>query len=472
MPNWQPIIETAHGKTTHGKAGRGPIYLAVAEAIGQAIARGDLTDGERLPPQRALAERLGVDLTTISRAYAEAARRGLVEATVGRGTFVRAAARAADAQAMVDMTMNLPPQPPELRALLQEGLAGLLARAELGPLLAYRAGAGSMADRAAGADWLAPLLGQAPGQALEPSRLLVCAGAQCALVGLLTLLARPGDALVTDALTYPGLRGLAGQLGLRLVAADADADGMLPEAVDRLCREVGPKAIYCMPTMHNPVAVTMPPARRQALAEVALRHAVPVIEDDAYGLLPSHPLAAVTAAAAGVGYYIGTVSKCLTPALRVAYVVAGSTAEAARVAAAIRATSLVPPPLMAGLMTRWVHDGSAARILAAIRAESVARQRLARGLLPAERVQGAAEGLHLWLTLPAQWNRLEFCMYVRGQGLALVPSDAFAVGAAPAANAVRISLGAAESAATLETALGSVAAALRAEPPLRLGEIV
>jgi DNA-binding transcriptional MocR family regulator len=361
-----------------------PIYLAIADAIGAAIAAGELRAGKRLPTHRALADTLGVDLTTVTRAYAEARRRGLLQATVGRGTFIRSHAQAPSARTKgrdgpVDLGMNLPPLPsdPPLEDLLQQGLSRLLAGSEAAELLTYRSGSGAPEERMAGAVWLRPTLGE-----LDPERVLVCPGAQPALLALLGALAGPGDAVLTDTLTYPGIRGAAAQLGIRLVGVAADAEGLLPEAVQEACREVRPKALYCVPTIHNPTTVTMPLERRRAIAEVARRHDLRILEDDAYGLLPSVPLPAVAALAPELSFYVSTVSKVLSPALRVAYLVVPDARWAARLCAALRANVLMASPLLAGLLAAWIQDGTAGTVVSAIRRESAARQKMAREVLP------------------------------------------------------------------------------------------
>ncbi|MBP0495128.1 PLP-dependent aminotransferase family protein [Roseomonas indoligenes] len=448
---WVPRIEGVEG----------PIYLAIAGAIGAGLAEGTLRPGERLPTHRALADALGVDLTTVTRAYAEARRRGLLDARVGRGTFVRSAPampRPDGAEGPVDLGMNLPPLPesPDLPALLQEGLSRLLAEGAQ-DILTYRRGAGTEEERAAGALWLRPVLG-----AVNPGRVLVCPGAQPALLAVLGQLAGPGDVVLTDALTYPGIRAAAAQLGIRLAGVARDEGGMRPDAVEAACRTLRPKALYIIPTIHNPTTVTMPEERRRALAGTALRLDLPVLEDDAYGLLPGAPLPAIAALAPGITYHVATLSKVLSPALRMAYVVApGGAAE--RLGAALRAGVLMASPLLAGLATRWVQDGTAGTLLSAIRRECAARQRVARALLPRGSFDAHPEGLHLWLRLPPRWSRLDFTAHLRRQdGLAVVPSDAFAVeGAAP--DAVRLSLGAARGRDALRRAIRAVAAALEEE---------
>lgn len=453
--------------------GSGPIYRAIADAIGAAIADGTLPPGSRLPTHRALADTLGVDLTTVTRAYGEARRRGLLDATVGRGTFIRGAAPvpAEDpVQGPVDLGMNLPPIPtdPALPALLQQGLARMLGAGDVARRLTYRAGAGSAGERAAGAAWLRPTLGAVPAE-----RVLVTPGAQPALAAVFGALAVRGQTVLTDPLTYPGLRGLAAQNGLLLRAVPGDAQGMLPEALDAACGDGVPKALYLVPTQHNPMAVTMRAERRAAIAAIALRHGVPIVEDDAYGVLPSQPLPALASLAPALAFHVATLSKVISPALRVAFLVVPDASWAARLTAALRAQVLMPAPLMSGLAAAWVEDGTAASVLGAIRRENAARQRIARELLPAGSFTAEPEGLHAWLRLPASWDRLHFAAQLRRQGLAVVPSDAFAVDpAAPPVAAVRLSLGAAPNRAALRGALATVAQTLAMEAGAGFADIV
>ncbi|NMJ40257.1 PLP-dependent aminotransferase family protein [Roseomonas sp. JC162] len=446
----------------------GPIYRAIAETIGAAVAAGELRDGDRLPTHRALADALGIDLTTVTRAYAEARRMGLLQATVGRGSFIRAAPAVGGPGSAVDLSMNLPPLPasPALPDLLRDGMAAMLGAPGAAEVLTYRSGAGSGAERAAGAAWLSPVLGEVPVE-----RVLLSPGAQPALMVVLGALLAPGEVVLTDAMTYPGLRGAAAQLGLRLRGVAADADGMLPDAIAAACQaEPRPKALYCVPTMHNPTAATMPLTRREAIAALARTLGLQVIEDDAYGLLPAAPLPAIASLAPECCFHVATVSKVISPALRVAWMVVPDARWAARMATALRATVLMASPLLAGLFTRWVGDGTAAAVLGAIRHECAARQRIAQEVLAGARFAAHPEGIHLWLDLPAGWDRLDFAAQLRRRGLAVVPSDAFAVGAPVAA--VRVSLGAAADRTALRGALGAIAEELRSDAGPSFADIV
>ncbi len=435
----------------------GPVYLAILKALETAIREGELHPGDRLPPQRTVAAKLGVDFTTVTRAYTAARERGLVEGTVGRGTFVRG--RAADDEAgLVDLGMNLPPPPQglSLAALLGETGGAILAKTDVAALMAYHPGAGSLGQRAAGAQWLAPCLG-----VVDPDRVLVCAGAQAALAALVTLLVPRGGAVVTEPLTYPGLIALAGHLGVELVACPVDGEGMVPDALARLCAERDPSAVYCIPTQQNPAAYTMGEARRREIAAVVSRAGAPLIEDDAYGRLPAQPLPAIARFAPNQAWHVATLAKALTPGLRTAFLVAPDADMARRAERALRAVALMPAPLMTAVATRWIREGVAEAVLAGVRAEAVARRAIARELLPAAR--GDAESLHVWLDLPGAWDGRRLREAARDRGLSLVTADSFAVGLL-GRNGMRISLGGPARQAVLREALTGVAAILAGGP--------
>src|SRR5260221_1314281 len=250
----------------------GPFYLPMADALEADIAGGRIKPGDRLPAQRDLATRLKIDFTTVGRAFAEARRRGLIEATVGRGSFVRRPVAAADAMSPVDMTMNLPPQPAslDLQGRIERGLAKVLARPDFNNLLTYREAAGAPGDRRAGAHWLAPRLADLP---IE--RLLIASGAQVAIAALLTTLAKADDLIITEELTYPGLRLIAQQLGLRLHGIAMDEHGLIPAAFDEAFRSLRPTALYSVPVLHNPSTATKPIDRRREIAAIAARYRLP-----------------------------------------------------------------------------------------------------------------------------------------------------------------------------------------------------
>jgi DNA-binding transcriptional MocR family regulator len=434
----------------------GPAYKRLAQALEAAIAEGELQAGDQIPAQREVARLVGIDFTTVTRAYALARGRGLIEGTAGRGTFVRGRA-GEDEAGLVDLSMNLPPQPQGLNlgALLRETTGAVLARTDPAVLMAYHPGSGSLAQRTAGAAWLAPTLGE-----VAPDRVLLCGGAQTALNALLGLLAEPGDAILVEPLTYPGLLIAAAQRGLRAVACPMDAEGLEPEALARLCAEHRPRAIVCTPTFQNPTTATMSLARREAIVAAARAAGVPIIEDDAYGLLPTpSPRALASLWPDGV-FHVATTAKTLSPGLRIAFVVAPED-RVAETAEALHAIAQMPAPLMAAVVTAWIREGAAVKVLEGVRREAVERRRLAAEILPT--AIGGPESLHVWLDLPAGWSAGRMLDAARARGLSLVDAAAFR---APGITreGVRLSLGAPGKAATLGRALREVAAILKAGP--------
>lgn len=425
----------------------GPAYRRIALALEAAVAEGELQAGDQIPAQREIARLVGVDFTTVTRAYGLARERGLVEGTTGRGTFIRSRTDN-DETGLVDLSMNLPPQPEgvNLAGLLRETTGAILARTDPATLMAYHPSAGSLAQRTAGAAWLTPTLG-----AVDPSRVVVTGGAQTALTALIDHLTTPGDTILVEALAYPGLLATARRRGLHLIGCPMDAEGLEPEALARLLTMHGPSLICCTPTFQNPTAATMGAARRAAIVELARAAGVPIVEDDAYGLLPHTPPPALAALWPEGAFHVATTAKTLSPGLRLAYVVTPP-GRAEGVAATLHAIAQMPSPLMAAVVTAWIREGLAAKLLAGVRVEAMARRALAAELLP--RAIGGAESLHVWL--PGAMAT----MAARERGLALVGAETFRAPGA-AGEGLRISLGAASKRTALARGLRELAALSR-----------
>jgi DNA-binding transcriptional MocR family regulator len=424
FPLWLPEL------AIHG----GPRFLQIADALQAAVVNGSLQPGDRLPPQRQLAAQLDVDLTTITRAYDEARRRNLLEGRGARGTYV--AAPKVELTSVLDLSMNTPPPPDgvDFDDLLKQGLSQVLMRADTELLMTYHLGGGSDSDRKAGARWLEPMLGR-----LDARQVVVCPGAQAAIAALILALTEPGDVILAEPTGYPGLRAAAIQFGRHIVAVDADKHGMMPEPLQQACRQHKPALVYLNPTLQNPTAITMPERRRKELASIAKRCNVRIVEDDPYWLLAEAPPPPVATFAPEQGYYISTLSKCLTPGLRVAFVLVRNPQERDRFLAALRSFALMAAPLTAALATQWILDGSADRLMKGVRNEARLRHRMARDIL-AGRYNGAGDGLHVWLELPAYWNAAQLARAADSEGIAVTPAEAFATGSA-SVNAIRICLG-------------------------------
>jgi len=441
----------------------GPLFRRIADALAEDVFDGRLRRGEQLPPQRALANALNVDLSTITHAYREARSRGLIEGRVGQGTFVAETLsqvrRVETSWAAFDLSMNLPPQPlgADLEGRITRGVTAIARESGLSAYLNYREAGGLAEERETAARWLAARIPHA-----DATRLLICPGTQCALSILLSTMTSPGDTILTEVLTYPGMKAAAESARVKLVGVASDASGILPDALKTACRRHKPKALYLVPTIHNPTTLTTTPARRKAIATVLRSTGVKLIEDDAYG--PLEPDAVPIAAQLPEHtFYAATVSKCIAPGMRVSFLLVPDKSNADALGDMLRAHVQMAAPLMIALVSRWLAENSFDAVVAAIREEARARQKLATHILAGRPFAARPNGHHLWLPLPAHWTPTTFVAHVRRRGIAIVGSDAFAVGGS-APNAVRVALGAASSRAELGEALSLLVAAWDSPP--------
>ncbi len=424
MTIWTPEIDEIAG----------PRYLAIANCLAADVRSGRLAAGDRLPTHRDLAETLGLTVGTVTRAYAEAERHGLVHGEVGRGTFVGPTAAALAAAGPIDLGLNLPlyAEDPDLG----DALRTLARRDDLHELLSYLPGGGTDRHRRAGAAWIAR-----HGVTVAPEQVIITGGAQHAIAILLGTLCRPGDAVMCEPVTYPGLKTVAKLLGLQLVPVAMDDEGLEPGALDAVCRASGARVLYCLPTLHNPTTATMGRARRDAVVAVARRRDLLIIEDDVHGLLAEPAPEPLAQLAPERTFYIASTSKVVAGGLRVAFV-ATPAAAVDRVVATVSATLWALPPLTVEIAALWIDDGTAAQVSVRKRDEAARRQALARDLLPVEAMRTAPHSYFLWLELAAPWSAEMFASEARARGVVVTPSSAFAVGEAAALAAVRVSLSA------------------------------
>jgi DNA-binding transcriptional MocR family regulator len=455
---WNPNLESFSG----------PRYLAIVSAIADAVERGHLKAGDKMPTHRDLADAVGVTTGTITRAYSEAAKRGLLVGETGRGTFVKAnifedafpAVSFSEDEELIDLSLNIPPLAVGdlLGQVLTDTLARLAERPGLSALLGYQPAPGLKRHRAAGADWIAR-----SGLSIDPEQVLVCTGALHAMTVVLSTITNPGDSVFTESLTYPGMKNLAHLLHLRLKGLPTDNQGIIPEAFDKACRRESTKILYTIPTIQNPLGTVMPEERRRAIAEIAVRHGVAIVEDDVHSfMLPSQP-PPLSSFAPENSYYILSTSKSIAGGMRIGYLVAPER-MIEPLATSLRATVWMAAPLMAEIASEWIRDGTADRIVEQKRSEAAARQSIARAALDGFQFDAHPLSFHLWLHLPEPWRSNEFSAQLRRRGVVVTPAEAFVPGREEPPHAVRVCVGAPRSRAQLEKGLCIIRSVLQQTP--------
>ncbi len=468
MTNWQPAIDQFEG----------PRYLAIASALADDIKRGRLRPGDRLPTHRELAWRLGVTVGTVSRAYAEAERRGLTSGEVGRGTFVRrpdsgptaerigAIERQLDqSSAAIGLNIATPCPVPEADTI-QDVLLEIVQSPDLTDLMGYQPPGGDARARGLAARWLA-----LSGLEVAAEQTVVAAGAHNALLAVLAAVARPGHRIAAERMTYAGLPLAAHLLGLRLEGLELDEEGLSPAAFEAACRGGDLRALYCIPTLHNPTTATMSLARRRDIVEIARRHDVAIIEDDIFGLLSRpHPVP-LAALAPERGYLVSSLSKTVAPGLRIGFA-AAPRAGAEALAHSLRAINWMTAPVMLETAMRLIESGAGERIMNARRAEAEQRRRILLDDLAAWRPRCPEGALFAWLELPEDWDPVAFATAAAGRGVQITPAETFTIGRRGAAHGVRLAYGGPGSRAELRSGLAIIARLLQESPLAALGAVV
>jgi DNA-binding transcriptional MocR family regulator len=456
--------------------GRGEVYLSLADALEQAIRSGRLPAGTRLPTHRALSKQAGVAVSTVSRAYGEAARRGLIDGTVGRGTFVRAVAGGGGGENGVrseglrpierlylpimqrDDAINLSlnePLPDGTGERLRDALAALAAKPDLDMLGHYLPPQGQPRHRAAGAMWL-----QALGVEARADDIFAVSGGQTALMTIFLALARAGDTVLTEELTWPGALSVGRLTGIRLMPVAIDREGLVPDAFEAACQSFRPRFVYTMPTLHNPTTATAGEGRRRDIAAIAKAHNVLIVEDDAYGFLVEPRAVSYYQLAPGQTVYLTSLSKSIAPALRVGFMAVPPRLHKL-FRSAMRATTVMVSPILLELAAQMIDSGAGAEAVRFQTAAARKRQRLAASILGPE--GSAPASLHYWLRLPAELRNASFVADALAHGVAVTPGDAFTVTPGHDPGGVRLCLCAEPDQARLQQALTTLAQLLYAD---------
>ena len=432
-----------------------PIYQRIAAAIRVELAAQRLAPGDRLPPIRELARRLGVNRDTVALAYEALAEAGVVEASVGRGTFVaeRSAPRAAAApvappplsplaQRVLDLEHARPrfgsadgavplhtliPDPglypaEDFRRVLNRVLASG------GPdLLLYGEAQGHPRMRAVLAERL-----RASGIAVSADELVLCHGASQGIALALRLFAEPGDAIALEEPTYHNVLAAVVGLGLRAAPIAMREGGLDLAAAERTLARPDVKVLYTIPSFHNPLGTTTSREHRRALLEIAARCGKPVIEDG-YELdlrLEGRPVPSLAALdVAGLVVHLHSFSKSLFPGVRVGAVAArGRLVEA--LLALKRATDLSDAMPLQAALAEFVASGAYDRHLVRLRRVLRARRDALCDALAEHLPEGASfarpeGGTQLWVELPGGIDTADLLADAIGAGVLFAPGSQF-----------------------------------------------
>ena len=419
-----------------------PAYMSLADQFARAIGEGVLPAGTRLAPQRKLADELGLSVQTVSRAYEELIRRGLVLGEVGRGSFVLPAG-AENAPPylserpgeLIDLSILKPVTERMHVDRFREGLHWVADNLTAAAALSFRPNSVLPRHRQVAVDWL-----RRGGIDTAPENVTITDGATSAITSAVMSAVPPGGTLAAAALTHHLLMPLCKYLGLHLEALPIDDDGISPAALDAMARKGSLRAVYMQPAAINPMAIMTSAERRRELAEIARRHDILIIENDMLNamILDRPPPMAVLAPERTL--HINGFTKTTLPGLRIAWLVSPGR-MAAGTANRHLVTNWMATPAMVELLSHWVTDGTVEALIGWQRDALSVRHRIAREVLGGAAFRAHPQGLHLWLELPAGRDEEEFVAQARQRGVAIASGRAFRLGERDRRDAVRIALG-------------------------------
>jgi len=455
---WRPSVAKQKGETKHG---------ALTERIIADIDSGILKPMDRMPTHRDLARELGLSVQTVSLSYKEAERLGYLSGEIGRGTFVKARVTDRAGRMMLDHSQNEVLDLSIIRAVYLDAhedasreIFRELAESDIASFMRpCRPIAGLDRHREAARLWLQPM-----GVSAGAERILVTNGAAHSIFLALSCIIRSGDVVLCENLTDHGIIGLSNILGFSLKGLPTDAEGILPDALEAACAVGSVRALVLIPTLNNPTSHVAGAERRRAIAEIAQRYGIFVIEDEVYRPMIEEDLPSITELLPDLGFFATSFTKTVLTGLRVGYLVVPP-AYSIRAASILRVSSWSGTYLTAEIATRWVENGTAQELLAIQRDEARSRQGIAAEILGDHFASSHPLSLCAWLKVPQHWTEDGLVRSLANQNVAVTPSEPFIAGPGHGGG-IRICLGGRMSHATLRKALTTVRQAFEQLPPV------
>ncbi|MGK6315503.1 PLP-dependent aminotransferase family protein [Neorhizobium sp. DT-125] len=454
MTNWRPDPSQL----------RRPAYLSLAEQIARAIQERKLANGTKLPTHRRMADDLGLSVQTVSRAYDDLIRRGLISGEIGRGSFVQTQTREPEPPYLperlgevIDLSILKPVCEQIHVERMRQAFAWLSENLPASSALSFRPNMVFPRHRAVATEWLARC-----GLDVSPLNVSLTNGATSGMTVALMSVAPPGSTVATEAVSHHTLVPLSTYLGLHLEGLAIDEEGMIPDALDEACRKGPIRAIFLQPSVINPMAALMSAKRREALAAVAAKHDVAIIENDILGPMVEDRAPPMAAFAPERTLYVTSFTKITVPGLRIGYLVAPDRYVAA-VANRHLVSNWMATPAMAEIATRWVSDGTAMELVNWQRRALLSRHAIAAEMLAGLTYRSHPQSLHVWLPLSGSHAEDAFVSQARLRGVGIAPGKSFHTTDHGWTPAVRISLGSTTE-SELRTGLGIVGSLAQGNP--------
>lgn len=443
--------------------GEKPGYLSIVSTIIDGIARRALVAGERLPPQRELAHRLGVAIATVGRAYTQLEQQGFVKSHVGRGTYIAGGRGKSEGSAgivtteTIDLSTYRVPVP-DLDGALTDTLKAIIAEHHPQQILGSSPAAGQFSHRQAMSDWL-----KRSGVDATAEQVVITNGGQHATMAALSTLTHAGDTIATEEFTDPKMKSVASHLDRKLLGVAMDGDGMVPASLAALCRSQQISAIYVTTRAQNPTNATLPLSRRQEIAEIAREHDLPIIESDIYGTTMADPTPPIFSIAPERTHFITSLGRIAGPGIKIGCLVSPLN-DVAKTQSGVGMSTGSATLIVAEIIKRWIVDNQLDGMIRWQQAENIRRLSLLATYPTLGTARTDIASPHVWLPLPEQWRAEEFIDAAMAEGISIAPTHSFVVGRRTMPHAVRLCIGAPQSVELLQVACERLERLLNAQP--------
>lgn len=421
MQRWLDAIKNTRGGETK--------YKTLVQAIARDIEEGLLTDGTKLPPQRELAQGLGISVQTVSNAYKELERDGAIRCEVGRGSFVAPSMTENVSSYMLDyneysiadFSIARIVHSAEHDRIWRQTCADIATEIEQPWMRECRPIAGFEHHRSNGLSWVSKM-----GVSATMDTLMVTNGASHSVFLALAALAGSDDTVLCGKLTDHSAIGAAHILGFNLKGLDIDEYGIVPDHFEDICASERISALVCIPNIHNPTGAIMPESRRKAIAKIAQRYGVYIIEDDVYGPLMEKKIPAISHYVPELGFYCTSFTKSVMTGLRTGYINV-PTRFILRINGILRVNSWMGTPLMAEIASRWIEDGTAEYLIDIQRNILAKRHQMVNDILSEYADQHHPFSPFVWVNVPNRWRADKLAEILRRRGIAITLPEPFAV---------------------------------------------
>lgn len=427
-----------------------PIYMTLANQLEQDVLNGTLLPGTKLPPQRELADFLDMNVSTVSKAFKVCELKGLLSATVGRGTYVSYDALSnnyllpeSKSKNIIDMGVLIPDTSSE--DYLTQQLRNMVKESNFGKQFRYQNDLQWQKDAAVS-------FMKKSGYDTTLNSIHFANGGQNAIMAALLGLCQHGDKIGIDTHIYSGVKTAASMLGIQLLPIKWDDGGMSEEALIQACKQENLKGIYLIPDYQNPTTQNMSLSRRKSIAQIAKDFNIFIIEDAIFPLMRKEREKSVATFAPEQTIYITSFSKAVAPGLRLAYLLVPEQYKKS-IVNALYNLNLTVSPLMLELASRVVVSGTLDKIIHVHQQNTIIRNQLVNKYFAEYNCCGEDTCIFRWLQLPSCITGAEFESLALERGVQVYAAERFTVGNSVPEKAVRLSIGAPETIEELEQGL-------------------